>query len=575
MNIHSVLFHVKHPWTIQVENKPPLVVNYRSVHVLPIFASCLATLAYFGQPNRKTICAVVATGLTTFYVVTAIAKRTLLKQQLTETQPVETIETPVVTEKPKEEPPLSSLDESAVDEYSYDHKVLLPPIESFDFDKLYSIINKRSKVFLFLEILEKELPGKVFSTTPRNFIDPEGGDEWLPAIKKRGSDDPIWNWILEIPFLWHDVRFAHQLFACLSDKQFDGNMIHLNAKYPSKLIEWLKWERYFWKEKIDFNPDIFPLSKDTFTIPPGADLHFAIENIRWMYTTIQASDIKVRNKITSNKKLDRFLDVIRNRELDESITGKRKKGAIEDPQEKYYQQVETKLIQIAFIFGNEKLPIIEKYMKTDPLSRIRSNNSRNVMLRDLEKIMEAPETCLEALCSIIAATSLGRKIRFHLDHFSHTIDVQNSYAKLFSLSNVLEQMDKWLNSKKTNEALLSQIANDWMHIDSLTDKEREDEQLQSKLQSTLKEMMDGPPGVEKFLLKMEEVRELFKKLGKPLPEKHNKTLLGLFDEGINLTEQSRSQKMKDVHYNEKAHIWEKEGIIKMLLHPSIGILKKG
>lgn len=600
MHINSVTFHLKHPLTIPMENKIHLFVSYCSVRIWPIFVSCMATMAYFRQPNRKAICAAVATGITTFYVMTAIAKRELLKQKIKADETITTepkkTKVEVVDNIPEEIDPKNK-------------PLLLEAIASFDLEKLYSLIDKQSKAFLFLEDLEKELPGKVILTNPPKLIDPKGGDEWLPIIIQGNAIEKVWKWILEIPFLFYDVRFAQRLFGYLSDAQFEANMAHLNAKYPEKMVEWLKWERVFWKEKIEINPTLLSTSAPYFLFPSGVNLDFVEKTFQGIFTRLYKQG-RLEKSIadTSMKEVKEIINNVKERKFEDEAPAN--KESVE--WKKYYQYLENSLIHIALLFGGSKNPIngeyiMERIFADHPLftgypfdeagEEDIGDERRMVMCNDilcgyanrLKKIGDISfPTFKDTLFSICEhfdpefdttfpskSSTWDKQVRLHLSNFAH----KTKEGGKFSVNELLEEMDHFINGHKDQAGVLGKPGIDssstfnWLGFFSLNKEEKQNQTKIQNLVKILEKMRKEPLKKDNLSEKMEQVQQLFKELGKPLSEK-TKSLEALYDEAVLLAKESQSKVKTAFHYNEKTAVWEKEGLVKMLLHPEVSILKK-
>lgn len=85
--VPSVASHIAHPLTFQKKDKATQVLSLKDIRLFPIVASCLSlfVLSAFVQLNHRQIIKVsVLTGLVSFYVVTALAKRRLPKQSPSE-----------------------------------------------------------------------------------------------------------------------------------------------------------------------------------------------------------------------------------------------------------------------------------------------------------------------------------------------------------------------------------------------------------------------------------------------------------------------------------------------------------
>lgn len=101
---------------------------------------------------------------------------------------------------------------------------------------------------------------------------PYGGEDWLNVIQKLNPRLPpcsygqellpednmlIMDWILELPFLCHDVVFAKNLFGFMDRTQFAKNMSYLENRYPKKMLQWLYDEREMFEKKIALHPNFY------------------------------------------------------------------------------------------------------------------------------------------------------------------------------------------------------------------------------------------------------------------------------------------------------------------------------
>lgn len=260
-------------------------------------------------------------------------------------------------------------------------------MRSFHFHLLCALFSKYSTTHHFLQKLEEKLPGKVIRAEGQ-WIDPMGGDAWLPAIKTLPADDAQWNKILEIPLIFHDVRFAHKLFDLLSEDQFTANISFIKNGYDDPMLsDWLRWERYAWKHQVEINLALFEIPPKA-TVPEAPSyvtFDFADKTIISLLSKVHFQDPRKPGYLRAKgddieKGVKIFIKDIRERNLDEGFTGK--KGTPEC--EKYYQNLENLLKLIALLFSEESelikaIYVAEREEGLKPLPKLDADHCATVM----------------------------------------------------------------------------------------------------------------------------------------------------------------------------------------------------
>lgn len=511
-------------------------------------------------------------------------------------------------------------------------------VEHHQFHLLYSLLHNSSLMGTYLVEMESFLPGKVLYRVGRRehyrlFQKPKG--EWLSFILNREIPD----WILLIPFLFHDVHFAHKLFEYISDEQFARNMRYLKEQFPPSLSSWLETERELVRLRLEIHPEIYR-TLPSIQIPPApayANFAYAKRALTGMIARIQDKNPRkegfTKTRVAKiEDQLNTFILGIERKNLSESMTGK--KGTPECTQ--FYRTLENMFIRIALFLSKEDCPVRilmqeERAKEGQPALPLLDDDYCASAIGELAK---STKMCaigradalfvaygilndrIQGSSSSSDARSWEKDVHLHMDgyreqvvqrvigmqkekdggeisrameaHIGHQVrsllknrgvqdshlserdnhtlrhitaeSVQHSFDQFFSLSGLFQMMEEGVNGVKGANGKFVQKPVfdsgkmlDWLRDNTSTPQELHRQGLCNELVVALE------------LKQKEKAMAIAEKLGVASTITRN--------EALTLADELRTRVVKDFHFNEETGEWGKLGIVKMMMHPKIGIFR--
>lgn len=504
-------------------------------------------------------------------------------------------------------------------------------VENHQFHVLYPLL-KETRIVAYLHEMERELPGKVLYRAgpagPYRMIQKPTA-EWLPFILNK---EPF-QWIILIPFMFHDVDFAHKLFKHMNDESFARSMQYLREEFPSALSEWLETERQLFKLGLKINPEIYRRipSVQIPQAPADVDFAHASQTLLKMIARIQDKDPHkpgyTKKRVAEiQDQLNTFIADIERETFAENMTGK--KGSPECAQ--FYQSLKNIVIQIAIFLSKEGkpgLPLLDDDYCASVLGELakstkvcatgRANSlfmaynllndkiqgsssfSSGSRLWEIDLLLHLNRYREQVVQWVIGMqrepdggeiligdeVHIGLQVRsllkergvpennlnkmdIHKRRHITEKTVQGSFDQFFSMSGLLQMMEEGINGLRAPDGryVIKPVFDsgkmlDWLRDNCCTPQELERQGLYNELVAAIEQKQKV------------RAKALAEKLGVP-GIMDNKSLAQARDEVQLLADELRLRIVKDYHFNEETNEWGKMGIVKMLMHPKIGILKK-